>query len=192
MAVWAWILIAVGLLVVIGVAVFAADRKRSRRLQGKFGPEYQRTVAEHGGRREAESELREREQERDQLTIRPLSERSRERYHEQWEQVQSAFVDNPSGAVSQADRLVTEVLRERGYPVDDFERQAAIVSVDHPDVVSNYREAHTIYTSFERGDASTEDLRQAMTHYRALFDELLSDVEQARTDTAGRVSRQSR
>jgi hypothetical protein len=192
MAVWTWILIAVGVLAVIGVALFAGDRRRSQRLQDKFGPEYEHTVAERGGRREAESELRDREQARDQLTIRPLSERSRERYQEQWEQVQSAFVDNPSGAVSQADRLVTEVMRERGYPVDDFDRQAAIVSVDHPDVVSNYREAHTIYTSFERGDASTEDLRQAMTHYRALFDELLSDVEQAQTDSAGRVSEQSR
>ena len=188
MAVWAWIVIAVGVLIVIGAAWFAADRRRSRQLQDKFGPEYERTVAEHGGRRDAESELRDREQERDKLTIRPLSERSRERYQDQWEKVQSAFVDNPSGAVSQADRLVTEVMRERGYPVDDFDRQAAIVSVDHPEVVSNYREAHTIYESFERGDASTEDLRQAMTHYRALFDELLTDVEHARAEPAGRVS----
>ena len=192
MAAWAWIVIAVGVLAVIGVALYAGDRRRSRRLQDKFGPEYGRTVEEHGGRRDAESELRDREHARDKLTIRPLSERSRERDQEQWEQVQSAFVDNPSGAVSQVDRLVTEVMRERGYPVDDFDRQAAIVSVDHPEVVSNYREAHTIYTSFESGDASTEDLRQAMTHYRALFDELLSDVERARTEPAGRVSGQSR
>jgi hypothetical protein len=191
MAVWAWIVIAVGVLAVIGLVWFAVERGRSKRLRDKFGPEYERTVAEHDGRRDAELELRDREHEREKLTIRPLSERQRERYQGQWEQVQAAFVDNPSGAVSQADRLVTEVMRERGYPVDDFDRQAAIVSVDHPDVVSNYREGHTIYQSFERGDASTEDLRQAMTHY-ALFDELLTDVERAQTEPAGRVSEQSR
>jgi predicted nucleic acid-binding protein len=170
---WAWIVIGVGVVVVIALALFGADRQRSRRLEEKFGPEYGRTVREHGDRRAAESELREREDIRERLEIAPLSERQRERYGAEWQQVQSDFVDNPSGAVAEADRLVAEVMRERGYPVDDFEQQAAVVSVDHPDVVANYREGHAIYTSFDRGDASTEDLRQAMQHYRALFDDLL-------------------
>ena len=173
MPVWAWIVIGVGAVVVIALALFGADRQRSRHLEEKFGPEYGRTVRERGDRRAAESELRDREQTRKQLEITPLSSRQRERYRREWEQVQSAFVDDPSGAVGEADRLVAEVMRERGYPVDDFEEQAAVVSVDHPNVVANYREGHAIYTSFGRGDASTEDLRQAMKHYRVLFDELL-------------------
>jgi hypothetical protein len=196
MPVWAWIAIGVGVVVVIALALFGADRQRSRQLEEKFGSEYRRTVAERGDRREAESELREREQVRKGLEIRPLSERQRERYGGEWQQVQSDFVDNPSEAVAEADRLVAEVMRERGYPVDDFEQQAAVVSVDHPEVVANYREGHAIYTSFDRGDASTEDLRQAMQHYRALFDELLESpaeqplsrepVEQAETSDSRR------
>jgi hypothetical protein len=173
MPVWAWIVIGVGAVVVVALAWFGIDRQRSRHLQEKFGPEYGRTVSARGDRRAAESELREREQVRERLQIRPLSERQRDQYGGEWQQVQSDFVDNPSAAVAEADRLVAEVMRERGYPVDDFERQAAVVSVDHPDVVANYREGHAIYVSFGRGDASTEDLRQAMQHYRALFDDLL-------------------
>jgi predicted nucleic acid-binding protein len=173
MPVWAWILIGVGVVVVVALAWLGVDRRRSRHLQERFGPEYRRAVAERGDRREAESELREREQVRERLEIRPLSERQRERYGSEWEQVQSDFVDNPSDAVAEADRLVAEVMRERGYPVDDFEQQAALVSVDHPDVVANYREGHAIYLNFDRGDTSTEDLRRAMQHYRALFNDLL-------------------
>lgn len=175
MPVWAWIVIGVGVVVVIAVALFGADRRRSQQLEDKFGTEYKRTVAERGDRRAAESELREREQVRERLDIRPLSERQRERYAEEWQQVQTDFVDNPAGAVGEADRLVAEVMRERGYPVDDFEQQAAVVSVDHPEVVASYREGHTIYLNFDRGDASTEDLRQAMQHYRVLFDDLLEN-----------------
>jgi predicted nucleic acid-binding protein len=179
MPVWAWILIGVGVVVVIAVALFAADRRRSQHLEEKFGPEYGRAVRERGDRRAAESELREREQVRDRLEITPLSDRQRERYGREWEGVQSAFVDNPSSAVADADRLVAEVMRERGYPVDDFEQQAAVVSVDHPDVVANYREGHAIYLRCDRGDASTEDLRQALQHYRALFDDLLESPTEA-------------
>jgi predicted nucleic acid-binding protein len=179
MPVWAWILIGVGVVVVIAVALFAADRRRSQQLEEKFGPEYGRAVRERGDRRAAESELREREQVRDRLEITPLSDRQRERYGREWEEVQSAFVDNPSSAVADADRLVAEVMRERGYPVDDFEQQAAVVSVDHPDVVANYREGHAIYLRCDRGDASTEDLRQALQHYRALFDDLLESPTEA-------------
>lgn len=184
MPVWAWIVIGVGVVVILALAWLGVDRQRSRQLQEKFGPEYGRTVADRGDRRAAESELREREQVREKLEIRPLSAGQREHYGREWEQVQSTFVDNPSGAVAQADRLVAEVMRERGYPVDDFEQQAAIVSVDHPNVVANYREGHTIYLSFDRGDASTEDLRQAMQHYRALFDDLLGDGDPAPTAAA--------
>jgi len=165
--------------VAVVLAWLLVDRQRSRQLQEKFGPEYRRTVAERGDRRAAESELREREQVRQRLEIRPLSTRQREDYGRQWDQVQSTFVENPSGSVAVADRLVAEVMRTRGYPVDDFEQQSAVVSVDHPNVVANYREGHAIYHSFDRGDASTEDLRQAMQHYRALFDELLTDREPA-------------
>lgn len=179
MPVWAWIVIGVGVVVLVALAWFAMDRRRSRHLQEKFGPEYGRTVSERGDRRAAESELREREEVRDRLEITPLSERQRERYAGEWQQVQSDFVDNPSAAVAEADRLVAEVMRERGYPVDDFEQQAAVVSVDHPDVVANYREGHAIYLSFDRGDASTEDLRRALQHYRALFDELLENPAEA-------------
>jgi hypothetical protein len=184
MPVWAWIVIAVGVVVLLGLAWLGASRQRSRHLQEKFGPEYGRTVEDRGDRRAAESELREREQVREKLEINPLSASQRESYGREWEQVQSDFVDNPSGAVAQADRLVAEVMRQRGYPVDDFDQQAAIVSVDHPNVVANYREGHTIYLSFDRGDASTEDLRQAMQHYRALFDELLTDGDPTQTDAA--------
>jgi len=186
MPVWAWVLIGVGVVVVVvALAFLLVDRRRSRQLQEKFGPEYGRTVADRGDRRVAESELRERKQVRERLDITPLSERQRERYAGEWEQVQSDFVEGPSEAVAEADRLVAEVMRERGYPVDDFEQQAAIVSVDHPDVENNYREGHEIYQSFGRGDASTEDLRQAMQHYRALFDDLLEGP------TEGALSRES-
>jgi hypothetical protein len=175
MPVWAWIVIVVGAVVVVALAWLGMDRQRSRHLREKFGPEYRRTVAKRGDRRAAESELREREQVRDSLEISPLSERQRQRYGGEWEQVQSDFVDNPSDAVREADRLVAEVMRDRGYPVDDFEQQAAVVSVDHPGVVANYREGHAIYMTVDRGDSSTEDLRQAMQHYRALFDDLLEN-----------------
>jgi hypothetical protein len=179
MPVWAWIVIGVGVVVVIALALFGADRRRSRHLEEKFGPEYGRTVRDRGDRRAAESELHEREQTRERLEIRPLSDRQRERYAREWEETQAAFVDSPSRAVVDADRLVAEVMRERGYPVDDFEQQAAVVSVDHPDVVANYREGHAIHLSSDRGEATTEDLRQALQHYRALFDDLLESPAEA-------------
>jgi hypothetical protein len=188
MPVWAWVLIGVGAVLVIAAVWAGLRAARSRRLQERFGPEYQRAIDERGDRREAEAELQEREHAREQLEIRPLSEPARERYSAAWEEVQASFVDNPSGAVAEADRLVAEVMRERGYPVDDFEQQAALVSVDHPRVVEHYRQGHDIYLSFDRGEASTEDLRQAMQHYRALFDELLDDAAEQPRRTDGRVT----
>lgn len=173
MPVWVWVAIGVGAAIVLAAAWAGMRGARSRGLRRRFGPEYERTVAEHGDRRAAESELHERQQAREELEIRPLSEPARERYREAWSRVQASFVDNPSGAVADADRLVAEAMRERGYPVDDFESRAALVSVDHPRVVEHYREGHDIFRSFERGEAATEELRQAMHHYRALFDELL-------------------
>ena len=124
-------------------------------------------------KRAANAELAARRDRREQLDIRPLSSAARERYIEQWQIVQAQFVDNPSGAVSSADQLIQSAMADRGYPVKDFETRAADVSVDHPDVVENYRQGHRLAQKTADGDGSTEDLRQAMRHYRALFDDLV-------------------
>ncbi len=166
--------------VAVAVAIIAAvvgwalyQKRRSGRFEEEFGPEYGRTVQERGGRREAESELEARRKRVEALDIRPLAPEDRERYVESWRSTQAEFVDAPDQAISGADRLVAEVMQKRGYPVGDFERQAADISVDHPQVVNNYRAAHEIAVAQERGEARTEDLRQGMIHYRALFEELL-------------------
>jgi hypothetical protein len=179
MPVWGWILIAASVLVVavLIAAISASRRKRTKRLQERFGPEYERTVSEAGDQRAAEKELAARERKRGKLDIRPLSPRALEHYTIRWQAVQTAFVDNPSNAVGDADRLVTELMRERGYPVDDFEQQAADISVDHPTVVENYRAAHGIHVSQQNGDVGTERQRQAFVHYRALFEKLLETTE---------------
>jgi hypothetical protein len=174
MATWVWIVIAVAVVVVLALIVAAASRSRRRRqLQEGFGPEYDRTVESTGDRREAERELQQRQERRQQLDIRELSPAARQRYADSWRDVQTRFVDDPGSSVGEADRLVQTVMSERGYPTDDFEQRAADVSVDHPHVVDHYRAAHTVWAANERGEASTEDLRQALVHYRALFDELL-------------------
>ncbi|HLB17634.1 MAG TPA: hypothetical protein VK613_00740 [Gaiellaceae bacterium] len=171
---WVWIVIAVVVaIVVLGVIASALRTRRSRSLQERFGREYDRTVDKAGGRREAEQELREREKRHDALELRPLSHEARERYLQQWQATQGRFVDDPTGAVSEADDLVQRVMRDRGYPVDDFEQRAADISVEHPDLVEKYRTANGIARASERGEASTEDLRQSVRHYRALFVELL-------------------
>ena len=175
MEAWAWIIV-VAVIVIVAVAVWRiAAQRRSARLRRDFGPEYDRTVAAEGDPREAERALREREQRRERLDIRPLSEESRTRHAREWDDVQARFVDEPAGAVDDADRLVSSVMRERGYPIDDFEQQAELVSVDHPEVVENYRAGHAAQAAYSRGDSSTEDLRKAMVHYRALFDDLLGE-----------------
>lgn len=175
---WLWILIGiVAFVVVLGVGFAAVRRKRTQRLKERFGPEYDRTAHEADSRRRAESELRERERRRERLDIRPLSEQAREHYAQQWQAIQAGFVDRPPVSLGQADELVQRVMRDRGYPVEDFERRAADVSVDHPDVVENYREAHRISQSAGQGTASTEEQRRAMVHYRALFDGLLHDEQ---------------
>ena len=173
------ILIVVALLVVL--ALFAGRQRRSRKLRERFGPEYDRTVAETGDRKEAETQLQERTERRQQLDIVALDPADRDRYVEAWRQTQARFVDEPAEATREADRLVTDVMRKRGYPIDDFEQRAADISVDHPQVVDDYRAAQAIAAANERGEASTEDLRQALVHYRSLFEELL-EVDRADGD----------
>ena len=175
---WLWIVIVVAALVVLALGVWVVmSRQRRERLRGRFGPEYDRAVSEHGSRRGAEAELARREEQRERLDIVPLSPEARERYSESWREVQTRFVDEPSRSVTEADRLVTDVMRERGYPMDEFDQRVADVSVDHPEVVEHYRAAHSIHLANEEGEASTEDLRQAVVHYRALFNELLDTRE---------------
>jgi hypothetical protein len=186
---WAWVLIAVAVVVVLVVVIWRAlAAKRTRTLQHRFGPEYERTLDRADDRKEAEADLAARAKRRDELDIRPLPAAARDRYLDEWQRVQARFVDDPSGAVGEADSLIQSVLRERGYPVDDFEQRAADISVDHPHVVENYREGHRL-----RG-GDTEAQRQAMVHYRALFDELVEDaadapVSRAPDESSSRVAR---
>jgi FtsZ-interacting cell division protein ZipA len=180
MATWVWIVIAAAVVAVLLAIVWSATRaKRTRALQGTFGREYDRAVEQAGDRRAAERELRERQKRHDELDLRPLSQESRERYVRRWQSTQARFVDDPKGAVAEADQLVQEVMQERGYPTKDFERRVDDISVDHPDLVEKYRTADGIARASERGEASTEDLRHSVRHYRALFAELLEteDVE---------------
>jgi len=171
---WGWILIVVAAVVLIAIIAWVAARsRRSKQLQEGFGPEYERTVERSGDRRAAESELEARRERREELDIRALQPAARERYVSAWHQTQARFVDAPADALTEADSLVTSVMAERGYPMEDFDQRAADVSVDHPTVVENYRAAHAISTASGRGQASTEDMRQAMVHYRALFEELV-------------------
>ena len=177
MSVIGWIILAIVVLVIVGVALWAMRRRQTAQLKDRFGPEYDRTVAESGGEREARADLRAREQRREQLDIQPLSPERREQYGTAWREVQATFVDGPSRAVREADLLVVRVMQDRGYPMEEFEQRAADVSVDHPEVVENYRAAHAISMKNEQRTASTEDLRQAMVHYRALFQDLLGDED---------------
>jgi hypothetical protein len=176
MPIWLWFFLAALVLIAIAGLIVARStvrRRRTDRLRQQFGPEYDRAVFEAGGQQAAEKELVARKRERDKLDIRPLALEALEAYSLRWRQVQAAFVDSPSSALDDADRLLTEVMRERGYPVDDFDRRAADISVDHPVIVDNYRSAHAIHRSDRNEDVTTEEQRQAFVHYRALFDKLL-------------------
>src|ERR687883_202969 len=180
MATWVWIVIAIAAVVVLALVLWSALRaRRTRTLREGFGPEYDRTVAEAPSKRQAEADLTERQKRREELDIRPLSPGARERYVVSWRETQARFVDDPAGSIGEADTLIQQVMRDRGYPVEDFDQRAADVSVDHPEVVNNYRAAHGISIAHERGKASTEDLRQALIHYRSLFDELLETRDEA-------------
>src|SRR4051794_6328354 len=168
------IVIVVAVLIVIAAIVLAVVQSRRRRaLKERFGPEYDRTIDVTDSKRQAEKDLRDRAAQRDQLDIRELTPAAASRYQEQWTLVQQQFVDTPAEAVRDAQTLVTKVMRERGYPTDDADERESMLSVDHADTVHRYRTATQIERSSQAGQATTEDLRQAMQHYRALFDELL-------------------
>jgi hypothetical protein len=180
MATWVWILIAIAALVVIALIAMAARQRRTTALRERFGPEYDRAVEAREDRRAAEADLRDRERQRAQLDIRPLPESMQARFAREWQGVQERFVDQPSDAVVAADRLVYSVMEARGYPMGDFDAQADLVSVDHPEVVDNYRFARGVRERAQSQQASTEDLREALVRYRSLFDELLrADDDQA-------------
>ncbi len=180
-----WIILA-GAAIIAAVALgawFYYLKQRTSKLQHRFGPEYARTVDQLGSQDKAESELAARERRVSRFHIVPLTPPEAARFAGSWKALQMRFVDDPKGAVADADRLVREVMAQRGYPMGDFERSAADLSVDHPVVVSNYRAAKLIADRDARGEADTEELRKAVVHYRALFDDLLetSPAADART-----------
>ncbi|GAA3506913.1 hypothetical protein [Streptomyces showdoensis] len=174
------IVIPAAVVLVVIVLAIAVDRRRRRRLRERFGPEYERTVDEAGSKRAAEHDLGAREKRHETLDIKPLSSGARERYAERWRGVQEEFVDHPEGAVHDADSLVTSLMGERGYPTEGFEQQTRDLSVEHGQTLEHYRAAHEVHTLSTSRQATTEQLRGAMVHYRALFDELLSDDGESR------------
>ncbi len=181
MPIWEWILIAALVAIVVAavivIASFVSSRRKTQRLKRHYGSEYERLVSETGGQKAAENELIARERKHHELDIVPLTPSALTDFATRWHQVQTGFVDNPATAVGVADRLVTEVMRERGYPVDDFDQRASDISVDHPQIVENYRAAHGIHMSQQQGDVSTEQQREAFVHYRALFEKLLETTK---------------
>jgi hypothetical protein len=174
------ILLLVLIVVVIGVGLLVfLGRRRSAALRHKFGSEYRRAVGEFGDERKAEAELAAREKRVRSLNIRALTPEEQARFAQSWKKAQARFVDEPSQAAADADILVKKLMQTRGYPVGDFEQRAADISVDHSEVVSNYRAAREIALRNNAGKATTEDIRQAMVHYRSLFEELLETPEPA-------------
>jgi hypothetical protein len=163
------------LLALAAIVWFILKKQRTQKLRDRFGPEYRRVVRDEGNARKAERVLEEREKRIDRLELKPLTPESQRRFADAWQQEQARFVDSPREALKNADRLIAEVMSERGYPMGDFEQRAADVSVDHPVVVENYRVAHTIAVRDRNKAVSTEELREAMIHYRALFSDLLHD-----------------
>jgi len=178
MGLWQIALILIAAIVVVGAVAWVMNqRKRTEHLTERYGPEYQRTLETTGDKREAERDLEQREERVKQYEIKTLSPGQRDRYLAKWKETQAGFVDDPSGAIAQADTLVRDVMGERGYPMGDFEQRSADISVDHPHVVEEYRAAHQIAERQAEGGVETEELRQAMVHYRALFDDLLETDE---------------
>ena len=167
------IVLIIVVLVIIAAIVYGVQAGRRKKLQNTFGPEYDRVVADTGNRTEAEKELREREKRHAGLELKELSPESQQRYRAAWEEVQIQFVDNPSEAVGTADELVTRLITERGYPTAEYDERLADLSVEHANTLEHYREAHGISERNAAGQASTEDLRLALVHYRALFADLL-------------------
>jgi hypothetical protein len=187
-----WVIVVVAVVVVLVLAALALNRQRSATLRRRFGPEYDRTVDEEGGRRAAETSLRDRAKRRDELEIRELSPEARSQFASSWRDVQSAFVDDPRRAVDDADGLVQEVMRQRGYPVDEFDERLEMVSVDHPELAENYRVAHAIQGRRGGDSASVDELREAFQRYRALFADLLADGTGAPEDADDRVAGEDR
>jgi hypothetical protein len=175
----AWLII--GILVLIGLAAAAWFMFRRRSLRERFGPEYDRVVSDQDSRRDAERELRDRERRHTTLDIRPLDPQAQERYAASWREVQARFVEDPAGAVVAGDQLLTSLMAERGYPTEDYEDRLSLLSVEHARTLGNYRDAHDVYLRGQKGEASTEQLRQALVHYRVLFADLLdgssSDID---------------
>lgn len=171
------LIIALAVILVVAIAAILFQRKRrTERLRNKFGvTEYDRAVEKGGSKRNAEATLDERAQRVEGFHLRELAPGDRARFVDSWRAIQTRFVDGPAGAVAEADQLLGDVMSTRGYPVSDFDQRAADISVDHPLVLENYRNAHEIALRQTRGQANTEDLRQAMVHYRTLFEELISE-----------------
>jgi hypothetical protein len=168
------IILVIALVAVIGFAAWQyMERRRTDKLRSEFGPEYYRAREREGSRKDAEAELSRRRKRRERLDIRPLKAEEQERFAERWERIQRNFVDDPGGSVAEADGLLNEVMRTRGYPVDDFEERADDLSVEYPEFVEDYRRANRIASASRRGEAETEDLRQSLTYYRNLFQQLL-------------------
>ncbi|MEU9303189.1 hypothetical protein [Streptomyces sp. NPDC048269] len=167
--------IVVAAVVVLALSLMLWMLARRRHLRGQFGPEYERTVEEKGGKLAAERDLRAREERHDQLDIKELPPERRRHYTEEWSGVQEHFVDRPEGAVAEADQLVTRLMRERGYPTDGYSGQLRDLSVEHGRTLEHYRAAHDVQVRSDGGQATTEELRGAMVHYRALFEEMLTD-----------------
>lgn len=167
------IAIVVAVIVIAAIAWAVARNRRTAALKNRFGPEYERAIRERGSATEAEAALLERKKRVEKFRMRDLTAEERERFITEWRLVQARFVDDPKRAVTEADDLVVRLMQVRGYPVSDFEQRAADISVDHPRVVDNYRAAHQIALRLRQGQATTEDLRNAIIYYRSLFDELL-------------------
>lgn len=167
------IILVVVIIVIVAIVAVAWTAARRRSLRQRFGPEYDRAVSEQDSRTAAERELRARERRHSELDLRPLSDEARASYASSWEEIQAQFVDDPNHAVGAADALVTRLIAERGYPTDNFDDRLATLSVEHARTLEHYRDAHEINLRNERGEASTEQLRQALVHYRALFGDLL-------------------
>ncbi len=197
MATWVWVVIAIAVVAVIALVAVGARKRKTAMLRERFGPEYDRAVENRDGRRAAEADLRAREKQRAQFDVKPLPEATRLRFADEWRDVQERFVDQPAQAAAAADTLITRVMEARGYPMKDFDAQAELVSVDHPDTVENYRFAHAVRQRSQTQQASTEDLREALLRYRSLFDELLrpegngaADGTTGQAQPAGASSRQ--
>jgi hypothetical protein len=180
MSTWLWAVLVIAVVIVaVLILVTAIRNRRSERLREGFGPEYDRAIDRAGDRGAGEAELRDRQARHDELELRPLAPLARKRFMDAWQGTQAEFVDDPAVAISDADRLIQSVMLDRGYPIEDFDDRAALVSVDHPRVVERYRRAHTIAIANAGGDTDTEQLRIAMQDYRALFEELVGDTVDA-------------